>query len=200
MSELQVTPQTHIKRGAKKADYSQETIYQILDEAFICHIGGVVNGYPQVQPNLHWRIGDTLFIHGSSKNGLISAILASKQTCVAVSLFDGIVLARSAFHHSINFRSVMIFGTPTLIEDEVQKKQLLDALLEKCAKGRSHIARAPNKAELKATSVIAIPIESASAKVRTGPPVDDPEDMALDIWAGIIPVHLHFGEPIAEPS
>lgn len=190
-----VSDRVRVKRGPKRACYEQETLYQILDDAFVCHIGGMMNDYPCVQPNLHWRIGNRLYLHGSIKNGLISGILASGQCCVTVTLFDGLVLARSAFHHSVNYRSVMLYGKPVLIEDPAEKTAALDALVEKCQQGRASQVRAPNDIELKATAVIAIDIEEASAKVRTGGPIDDPEDMDWPVWAGVIPAQLVFGEP-----
>ena len=192
---MEATERTRLKRSPKRGEFSDEQIYAILDEAFVCHIGGVVDGYPVVQPNLHWRIGNTLYIHGSSKNGLISAILEQGQTCITVSLFDGLVLARSAFHHSINYRSVMLFGKPEKVEDEKTKAHVLDALIEKCQVGRSKQVRPANPTELKATTVIAINIEEASAKMRSGAPIDDEDDMDWPVWAGIIPASITFGEP-----
>lgn len=192
---METTERTRLKRSPKRAVFSDEQIYAILDEAFVCHIGGIVDGYPVVQPNLHWRIGNTLYIHGSSKNGLISAILEQGKTCITVSLFDGLVLARSAFHHSINYRSVMLFGKPEKVEDEKTKATVLDALIEKCQTGRSAHVRPANLNELKATTVIAINIEEASAKVRSGAPIDDAEDMDWPVWAGVIPASITFGEP-----
>jgi nitroimidazol reductase NimA-like FMN-containing flavoprotein (pyridoxamine 5'-phosphate oxidase superfamily) len=196
MVTVPVTERTRVKRGLKRAAYDQETIYDILDSAYICHIGGVVDGYPVVQPNIHWRMGDKLYIHGSIKNGLISAILAQKKVCITVSLFDGIVLARSAFNHSINYRSVMLFGEPTLVEDEVSKMEILDALLEKFKEGRSKEARSANKTELKATAVVEISIQEVSAKIRSGGPEDDAADMNHPVWAGVIPVETRFGTAI----
>lgn len=195
---MQITDKTRLKRSPKRGDYSDDAIYAILDEAFVCHIGGVIDGYPVVQPNLHWRIGDTLYLHGSIKNGLISSILEKGQVCVTVSLFDGLVLARSAFHHSINYRSVMLFGEPKLIEDEKEKELILNALIEKCQTGRSRDVRAPNQTELKATAVIALKIDEASAKTRSGPPIDDAEDMQWPVWAGVVPAKLEFGKPIQD--
>lgn len=193
-----VSDRVRIKRGPKRACYDQTEIYRILDEAFVCHIGGEMHGYPCVQPNLHWRIGNRLYLHGSIKNGLISNILETGKCCVTVTLFDGLVLARSAFHHSVNYRSVMLYGKPVLIEDPTEKAVALDALVEKCQENRSREVRPPNDVELKATAVIAIEIDEVSAKVRTGAPVDDPEDMSWPVWAGVIPAQLTFGEPIQD--
>lgn len=187
-------PQTQVKRGLKRAVYDREQINQILDDTYLCHIGGVVDGYPAVQPNLHWRIGDTLYIHGSSKNGLINAILTEGKTCITVSALDGIVFAKSAFHHSVNYRSVMLFGTPILVEDELEKREALDALLEKFKKGRSKETRPPNATEMKATSVIGISLEHVSAKVRATGPEDDPADLDLPFISGVLPIHQVYGE------
>lgn len=196
---MQPTEKTRVKRGPKRATYDTEAIYAILDEAFICHIGGTIEGTPVVQPNLHWRIGNKLYIHGSVKNGLIRSILQSGQTCITVSLMDGLVMAKSAFHHSVNYRSVMVFGKPVIVEDPSKKIAVLDALLEKCMKGRSKEARAANDIELKATTVIEIAIDEASAKIRTGGPIDDPEDEALPIWAGVLPCETRWGDAITYP-
>jgi len=198
MESYSVKPHTRVKRGGKRATYDKAVIDAILDEATMCHIGGVVDGLPVVQPNLHWRIDDVLYIHGSVKNGLIRSILEQGKVCITVSILDGLVMARSAFHHSVNYRSVMLFGTPELVEGDAMKKIVLDALLEKTHKGRSQTARPPNANELKATTVIGVRIEEVSAKVRAGAPLDDEEDLGLPVWAGVIPVSTHVGEPIQD--
>ncbi|QLE98797.1 pyridoxamine 5'-phosphate oxidase family protein [Neptunomonas phycophila] len=198
MESYSVKPHTRVKRGGNRATYDKAVIDAILDEATMCHVGGVVDGLPVVQPNLHWRVDDVLYIHGSVKNGLIRSILEQGKVCITVSILDGLVMARSAFHHSVNYRSVMLFGTPELVEDEAEKKRVLDALLEKTHKGRSLTARPPNTNELRATTVIGVRIEEVSAKVRAGAPIDDAEDHALPVWAGVIPVSSVRGEPIQD--
>jgi len=198
MESYSVKPHTRVKRGGKRATYDKAVIDAILDEATMCHVGGVVDGLPVVQPNLHWRIDVVLYIHGSVKNGLIRSILEQGKVCITVSILDGLVMARSAFHHSVNYRSVMLFGTPELVEGDAMKKIVLDALLEKTHKGRSQTARPPNANELKATTVIGVRIEEVSAKVRAGAPLDDEEDLGLPVWAGVIPVSTHVGEPIQD--
>ncbi|MBY4677421.1 pyridoxamine 5'-phosphate oxidase family protein [Marinobacterium arenosum] len=198
MKPISVTEQTQVKRGPKKACYDRETIYRIYDDTYLCHIGATIHGQAVVQPNLHWRIGDELLVHGSAKNALFQSILQGEKACITVSTLDGLVFARSAFHHSVNFRSVMLYGQGRLIEDEQEKRAALDALLERYSPGRSGEARPPNDTELKATSVFAFPIEEVSAKIRTGGPVDDPADMALDVWAGVRPVETRVGELIVD--
>ena len=198
MEPVSVTETTKVRRGSKKANYDRETIYQILDEAYLCHIGATINGQAVVQPSLHWRIGDELMVHGSVKNGLFQSILRGEKACITVSLLDGLVFARSAFHHSVNYRSVMLYGKARLVEDPGEKQTVLDELLERFSDGRSGEARPPNPTEMKATAVFAFPIEEVSAKVRCGGPVDDPEDMALDVWAGVKPVITTVGELIPD--
>lgn len=192
-----VSKRSRVKRGAKRACYDQQAIYAILDEALVCHIGGIVDGYPVVQPNLHWRVDDKLYIHGSRKNALINAILAEQQTCITVTLLDGLVLAKSAFHHSVNYRSVMLYGAPREITDRAAKVYLLDALLEKCQRGRSRQARPASPAELTATVVIEIPLQEVAAKIRTGAPVDDVSDADWPAWRGVIPCALQWDAPIS---
>ncbi|MEH6576820.1 MAG: pyridoxamine 5'-phosphate oxidase family protein [Amphritea sp.] len=198
MEPVVVTERTKVRRGSKKANYDREIIYQILDEAYLCHIGATINGQAVVQPTLHWRVGDELLVHGSVKNGLFQSILRGETACITVSLLDGLVFARSAFHHSVNFRSVMLYGKARLVEDPGEKQTALDELLERFSDGRSGEARPANATEMKATAVFAFPIEEVSAKVRSGGPVDDPEDMALDVWAGVKPVITTVGELIPD--
>lgn len=198
MSDIAVTERTRVMRGNKKACYDRETIYNILDEAYLCHVGATIAGQAVVQPTLHWRVGDELMIHGSVKNGLFQSIIKGETACITVSLLDGLVFARSAFHHSVNFRSVMLYGKARLVEGEEDKQQVLDALLERYSAGRSTEARPPNAVEMKATAVFAFPIEEVSAKIRSGAPVDDPEDMTLDVWAGVKPVLTTIGELIPD--
>lgn len=165
----------------------------IIDEAMICHLATTLDGQTLQQPTIHWRHGNQLYVHGSSKNGLFKALLAGSEACIGISLVDGIVFARSAFHHSLNFRSVVIYSHARLVEDADEKAHALDLLLEKFRPGRSREARAANEIELKATSVLAFELDELSAKIRTGGPVDDPEDRALPIWAGVQPVSTLMG-------
>jgi len=196
VSTLDVTERTRVRRGPKKASYDRDTIYSILDEAFVCHIGATMHNTAAVQPNFHWRIGDRLYVHGSSKNGLFQSIIRGETTCITVTLLDGLVFAKSAFHHSANFRSVMLYGEGTVVEDPEEKLYVLDQMLEKFSPGRAAEARTPNDTEMKATVVISFPIDEASAKIRTGPPVDDEEDLDYPTWSGVKPVSTVIGELI----
>lgn len=194
MSEYSQTERTRVRRGSKRANYDKETINTILDEAMICHVSTQLGGQPLLQPTIHWRNGDQLYVHGSSKNGLFKALLEGSEACIAVTLLDGIVFARSAFHHSVNYRSVVVYSHARLVDDADEKSRALDQLMEKFHKGRSDEARRANETELKATSVIAFTLNEVSAKIRTGGPVDDPEDMSLPVWAGVQPITTLLGE------
>lgn len=198
MSEIAVTERTRVKRGRKKASYSRDTIYNILDEAWVCNIGVNINGQAVVQPSSHWRVGDELMIHGSVKNGLFQSIIKGETACITVCLLDGLVFARSAYHHSVNFRSVVLYGKGRLVEDPVEKFTALQAMIDHYSEDRSSEVRPPNEKELQVTAVFAFPIEEVSAKVRSGGPVDEPEDMALDVWAGVKPVTTSVGELIED--
>lgn len=195
MSSLPVTETTRGRRLANRVSHDLETIHAILDEALVCHIGATVRGRPWVQPTLHWRVGEELFVHGHAGNALYAALAEGADACATVTLIDGLVLARSAFHHSVNFRSVAVFGTARNVTDPAEKNRVLEAMMEKIAPGRWGEVRAPSATELKATAVLALPITEASAKVRSGPPKDDAEDMALPVWAGVVPLSLVRGEP-----
>ena len=194
MKPIDITDRTRVRRGPKKSCYDRETIYSILDEAFVCHIGATMHGTAAVQPNFHWRIGDRLYIHGSSKNGLFQSIIRGETTCITVTLLDGLVFAKSAFHHSANFRSVMLYGKGDVVEEPEHKQFALDQMLEKFSRGRSEEARKPNDTEMKATVVISFPIEEVSAKIRTGGPIDDAEDADYPTWTGVKPVSVSIGE------
>ena len=197
MSTLQ-TARTTVKRLAKRGNYDRETIHAILDEALICHVGFTVDGSPVVIPTIHTRIDDTLYFHGSAASRMLRTLKNGVEACVCVTLLDGIVMARSAFHHSMNYRSAVVFGTATEVTDREEKLRVLDALVDHVAKGRSRDARRPNEIEFKQTLVLALPIEEASAKIRTGPPVDDEEDYTLPIWAGVLPLRMVPEAPIAD--
>ncbi|HKP68432.1 MAG TPA: pyridoxamine 5'-phosphate oxidase family protein, partial [Pyrinomonadaceae bacterium] len=176
----------------------RETINAILDEGFICHVGFVADGQPYVIPTGYARIDDQLYIHGSAASRMLRDLSKGIEVCVTVTLIDGLVLARSAFHHSINYRSVVILGTATLVEDADEKAKALEAVTEHIVPGRWAEVRWPTELELKATSVLRVPIVESSAKVRTGDPKDDEEDYAMDVWAGVLPLTLTPGEPIAD--
>ena len=182
----------------KRGHYDRETVHAIIDEALVCHVAFVVDGQPNVIPTLHARREDTLLLHGARTSRLLQHIASGNPVSVAMTLLDGIVLARSVFHHSMNYRSVVIHGTGQLLESDQEKLAALEAFAEHIARGRWADARQPTRKELKATSVIAIPLELAAAKIRTGPPLDDDEDYSLPIWAGVLPLSLTAGK--AEPD
>jgi uncharacterized protein len=190
------TDRTKVKRLPDRGSYNRETIYPILDEAFICHVGFVVDGQPYVIPTGFARIGDDLYIHGSAASRMLRNLSKGIDVCVTVTLIDGLVLARSAFHHSINYRSVVILGKAQVVEDHDEKYKALEAFTEHVVPGRWADVRWPTELELKATSVLKLPIEEASAKVRTGDPKDDEEDYAMAVWAGVLPLSLTPSVPI----
>jgi nitroimidazol reductase NimA-like FMN-containing flavoprotein (pyridoxamine 5'-phosphate oxidase superfamily) len=189
------TPRTTVKRLAKRGHYDRETIHAILDEALICHVGFIVDGAPVVIPTIHWRDGEQLYFHGSAASRMLRTLRDGVEACVTVTLLDGLVLARSAFHHSMNYRSVVVFGTARLVADDTEKRRALDALVEHVVRGRNADVRPPNPSELKQTLVLAMPLDEASAKIRTGGAVDDEEDYGLAVWAGVVPTRLAFGVP-----
>ncbi len=176
-------------RGA----YERDAIEAILDEALIAHVGFAVEGEPYVIPTLQARIGEHVYFHGSSASRTVRALAAGAQMCLTVTLLDGLVLARSAVHHSVNYRSVIVFGQATAIENEVEKMAAIEAFTERLVPGRWEEARPPTTKELKAIQVLSLPLDEASAKLRTGPPLDDEEDYALDTWAGVIPLQTVTG-------
>lgn len=192
------TDRTRVKRLPKRGHYDRETIYPILDEAFVCHIGYAIDGQPYVIPTGYARVGDDLYIHGSSASRMLRSMAEGIDVCVTVTLIDGLVLARSAFHHSMNYRSVVILGKAQLVEDADEKYKALEAFTEHIIPGRWPDIRWPNELELKATTVLKLPIEEASAKVRTGGPIDDEEDYSMDIWAGVLPLKLTTYDAIAD--
>jgi uncharacterized protein len=195
---LEQTEKTRVRRLPERGHYDQETIYAILDEGLICHVGFVVDGRPVVIPTIHTRVGDALYFHGSPAAGMLRNLREGADACVTVTLLDGLVLARSAFHSSMNYRSVVVFGKAEEVADRQEKLRALDAIVEHVCRGRSADARRPNEAELKQTLVLRIPITEASAKVRTGPPKDDEQDYALPIWAGVLPLALMPGAPVPD--
>ncbi len=191
------TKRTRIKRLPKRAHYDRETVHAILDAGAIAHVGYVIDGEPYVTPTAYWRKGERVYWHGSSASRMLRTIQAGSPVCLTVSHLDGLVMARSAFHHSVNYRSVMVFGRATLVEDRAHKLEALEDFVERLYPGRWAELRPVNEQELKATTVLGMDLTEASAKVRTGPPVDDEEDYALPIWAGVVPVTLATsGAPI----
>ena len=193
------TERTKLKRLPKRGHFDRETVYGILDEGFICHVGFAPEGQPFVIPTGYARDGDTLYIHGSAASRMLRTLSTGLDVCVTVTIIDGLVLARSAFHHSMNYRSVVIFGRATLVEDREEKMAALLALSEHIIRGRWADVREPTEQEMKATTVLSLPLVEASAKIRTGPPLDDEEDYEMNVWAGVVPLRLEAGKPIADP-
>jgi uncharacterized protein len=192
------TARTKIRRLRKRGVYDKERVHEILDEGTICHVGFVKDGQPFVIPTLYARSKETLYIHGSAVSRMLKTLADGVDMCVTVTLVDGYVLARSAFHHSMNYRSVVMLGRARLISSRREMLRALRILTDHIVPGRWNEVREPNELELKQTAVLALPLEEVSAKVRSGPPVDDEEDYALPVWAGVIPVGRALGEPLAD--
>src|SRR5271168_1510091 len=192
MSEFTPTERTQVKRLPKRGKYDRETVHKILDEGFVCHVGFSVDGQPYVIPTNYGRTGDVLYLHGSAASRMLRTLSGGVAVCVTVTHVDGLVLARSAFHHSVNYRSVVILGTARLVEDTAEKMEALRLFTEHVMKGRWDDVRQPTEQELKATTVLALPLEEVSAKVRTGGPNDDEPDYDLPIWAGVLPFETQF--------
>jgi uncharacterized protein len=197
--QFPVTKRTQLKRLPARGAFDAQTIYDILDAGRICHIGFVSDGAPVVIPTGYARIDDRLYVHGSAASRMLTTLAQGADACVTVTLLDGLVLARSAFHSSMNYRSVVVFGKATLVEAREEKIAALTAFTEHVLRGRWDEVRPVMEQELKATSVLRLPLTEASAKVRTGPPKDEEEDYALPIWAGVLPLLTTFGEPIRDP-
>jgi nitroimidazol reductase NimA-like FMN-containing flavoprotein (pyridoxamine 5'-phosphate oxidase superfamily) len=194
-----VTSRSTLRRLPKRGSHEAAAIHAILDAGFLAHLGFVIDGQPFVIPTLFGRDGDTLYLHGSSASRMLRTLEAGVAACVTVTLVDGLVLARSAFHHSMNYRSVVAFGTARKIEEASRKTEALRVISDHLIAGRWNDVREPTAQELKATAVLEFAIEEASAKVRTGPPVDDEEDYALPTWAGVLPLALTAREPLSDP-
>jgi nitroimidazol reductase NimA-like FMN-containing flavoprotein (pyridoxamine 5'-phosphate oxidase superfamily) len=192
------TPRTTVRRLPTRGVYDPETIAAILDEGFVCHVGFVAEGQPFVIPTIYGRKGDRLYLHGSAVSRLLRTLAGGVPVCVTVTLVDGLVLARSVFNHSMNYRSVVVLGTATVVPGE-EKVAALQTIAEHVAPGRWKEARGPSANELKATLVLSLPLDEASAKVRTGPPEDEDEDYALPHWAGVLPLALAASSPAADP-
>ena len=198
MESYPVDSRNKVKRIPKRGHYDQATVYEILDASFLCHIGFSVDGQPFVIPTSYGRKDNTIYLHGATTSRMMVNLEKGIPLCLTVTHLDGLVLARSAFHHSMNYRSAVVFGTATLVEGE-EKLQGLEIISEQILKGRWAESRQPLDKELKATTVLRLDIEQASAKIRTGPPGDDKEDYALPIWAGVVPCKLVWGEAEADP-
>ena len=198
MSKFTPTARTQVKRLPKRGAYDRETVFRILDEAFVCHVGFVAEGQPYVIPTNFGRSGETLYLHGSAASRMLRTLSEGVPVCVTVTLTDGLVLARSAFHHSVNYRSVVVLGTARLVEDAAEKMEALRLFTEHIMKGRWEEIRWPTEQELKATTVLALPLEEVSAKVRTGGPIDDEEDYSLPVWAGVVPLPVVPAEPVRD--
>ena len=188
-----------MKRLSKRASYERKIIYQILDEAFICHVGFISDGQPVVIPTAYGRAEDVLYIHGSVASRMLRALADGIPVCVTVTLVDGLVLARSAFHHSMNYRSVVVFGKAYVVRGAMEKAKALRLFSEHVLPGRWAEVRQPNDGELKKTMVLRMPLMEASAKIRSGPPIDEETDYNLRVWAGELPLSLVAGEPITDP-
>jgi nitroimidazol reductase NimA-like FMN-containing flavoprotein (pyridoxamine 5'-phosphate oxidase superfamily) len=191
---LPVTERTRLGRIPKRGTYDRAAMHAILDEAFICHVGFLVESRPCVIPTAYGRIGDRLYVHGSSASRMLRTLSGGTDMCLTVTLVDGVVLARSAFHHSVNYRSVVVFGSARLVGDPQEKRQALRAITNHVVPGRWEEVRPPSEQELKATSVLALELEEGSAKVRSGPPIDDEADLDIPVWAGVVPLGLQIGE------
>ena len=194
MSQLEVTKQTQIKRGRKRGSYDRQLIYSIIDEALVSYLGMVIEGKPFVMPTSHWRDEDRIYWHGGTKSRMIAGA-ESQPVCLTLALLDGLVMARSAFHHSVNYRSVVLFGTPELIEDETEKEHQLKVFIDRIAPNRWKDLRPMHSKELKATGILSMPINEASAKMRAEPPADEEEDYNWPVWAGVLPLKRTWGSP-----
>jgi uncharacterized protein len=193
------TQRTQVKRLPQRGEYDRQTIYDILDEGLICQVGFVVDGQPFVIPTAYGRVGDRLYIHGSPASRMLRTLKEGISVCLTVTLLDGLVLARSAFHHSMNYRSVVVLGQATLVEDADEKLEALKAFTEHVMRDRWAEVRPPTRQELAGTLVLALPLNEASAKMRSGAPIDDEADYALPVWAGELPLRVTPLSPIADP-
>jgi uncharacterized protein len=196
---LSGTPRTTLRRHRERAKTDRSELYAVLDAGLICHLGVVADGDPVVLPTAYGRDGDTLYLHGSSANGAFSAA-DGQRVCVTVTHVDGLVAARAAFTHSVNYRSAVVFGTAAVVTDPDERWQALRLITDHLIPGRWAAARHPTSKEMAATAVLSLPLAEASVKVRTGPPGDGPEDLALDVWAGVLPMRVSFGEPVPDPA
>jgi uncharacterized protein len=192
------TERTRVVREPHRGAYDRETIYKILDEGFVCHVGFTADAQPYVIPTMYARVGDAIYFHGSAASRMLRGVSAGLPVCVTVTLVDGLVLARSVFNHSMNYRSVVVLGKASLVEQPGEKLEALHAFTEKILPGRWNEARQPNEKDLKATSILRLSLTEVSAKMRIGPVEDDPDDYAVPVWAGLIPLHLRAEAPIRD--
>ncbi|TLP56367.1 pyridoxamine 5'-phosphate oxidase family protein [Microbispora triticiradicis] len=195
---LSTTPRTTLNRSKDRARTDRADLYAILDAGLVCHLGVLAGGSPMVIPTGYGRIGDTLYLHGSTGAASLRAG-SGAQVCVTVTHLDGVVLARSAFHHSVNYRCAMVYGTARLVDDPEERLAGLRAITEQLAPGQWDVVRPPDRKEMAATAVLALPLEEASVKVRQGPPKDDEEDYDLPVWAGVLPLAVSWGVPEPDP-
>jgi nitroimidazol reductase NimA-like FMN-containing flavoprotein (pyridoxamine 5'-phosphate oxidase superfamily) len=193
-SQLRITSRSQVKRGRQRASYDRDLVYSIIDEALVAYVGMVMEGRPFVLPTSHWRDGDRIYWHGAA-SGRMTVGMEKQPVCLTLALLDGLVFARSAFHHSVNYRSVMLFGRPELLTDSAEKKRQLEIFINRIAPGRWEKLRPMQANELKATGIMSMPIDEGSAKVRAAPPADDDEDYDWPVWAGVLPLHRHWSEP-----
>jgi len=193
-----VTDRTRLRRKPDRGRHDRETIHAILDEGFVCHVGFAVEGRTWVVPMAYARVDDALYLHGAAANAALKHAAGALDVCVTVTLVDGVVLARSAFHHSINYRSVMAFGPAATVTDDEEKERALTAVVDHVVPGRTADTRPPTATEIKATRVLRLDLTEASAKVRTGPPVDEPEDLDLPVWGGHVPLFVRPGRPVPD--
>jgi nitroimidazol reductase NimA-like FMN-containing flavoprotein (pyridoxamine 5'-phosphate oxidase superfamily) len=196
---LSATARTRLRRHAERGKTDHADLLAVLDAGMICHLGVIHEGAPLVLPTAYGRIGDTLYLHGSSANRSLHAA-DGQEVCVTVTHLDGLVCARSVFSHSVNYRCAVVFGTARIVIDESERLAGLRAVTEQLIPGRWDAVRTPTRKELAATSVLAIPLDEASVKIRTGPPGDEPEDLDLPVWAGVLPATVSFGEPEPDPA
>jgi len=199
MHQEPASPRSTVRRHAERGNYDPAVLRAILDDGFVCHVGFVVDGQPYVIPTGYARIDDVLYLHGSPASRMLRSLREGVPVCVTVTLLDALVLARSTYHHSLNYRSVVVLGRATEVTDHDAKVRAMDALVEQIVPGRSRDARRPSDGEIKGTLILAVPLSEASAKVRTGPPIDAEADYALPIWAGVVPLRLAAGSPIDDP-
>lgn len=193
------TPRTRLRRAHQRGTYDKEVVHEIIDSALLCHVGYNIDGQPFVTPTIHWREGERIYWHGSAASQALKAQKPGIPVCVTISHLDGLVLARSGFHHSVNYRSVMAFGVAAAVEGREAKERHLDLLLDRIAVGRKADLRPNTTQEIKGTTVMGMDLDEVVAKVRDGGPVDDDEDYALDCWAGVLPITQEIGRPIRDP-
>jgi nitroimidazol reductase NimA-like FMN-containing flavoprotein (pyridoxamine 5'-phosphate oxidase superfamily) len=198
MDAFPPTRRTQVRRLPQRARYDKAQVCSILDEGYVCHVGFVAEGQPYVIPTCYARMGDRLYIHGSAVSRMVRVLQQDTDVCITVTLVDGLVLARSAFHHSINYRSVVVLGKARLVTDPSEKLEALRSLTNHIVPGRWEEVRPPNESELDSTSVLAIPLQEVSAKMRSGPPVDADQDYSLPVWAGVVPIRTLPGEPVSD--